>query len=121
MTIGDRIRELRVESGLLQKELAIKINIAANTLSQFESGKANPSYEVLMSFADFFQCSTDYLLGREDDFGNITVQESAPALSPDEKKLLDDYRALNTKNRMHVSAYASIRREEQEDGALKRG
>lgn len=121
MTIGDKIRELRLESGLLQKELASKINIAPNTLSQFESGKANPSYEVLIAFADIFACSTDYLLGRSDDFGNITVLENEPTLSSDEKKLLDDYRALNTKNKIHVSAYASIRREEQENIVLKRG
>ena len=43
MEIGTKIKELRVEYRLKQKELAAKIHIAANTLSQFETGKANPA------------------------------------------------------------------------------
>lgn len=120
MFIGERIRELRLEKDLLQRELAAKIHVAANTLCQFESGKANPSYEVLLSLADFFEVSTDYLLGREDDFGNVTVKSdsSAPSLSPDEARLLETFRKLNVKNRIHVSTYAEIRLEEQdEDGS----
>ncbi len=113
MSIGEKIRELRLERELLQKELAAKIHIAANTLSQFESDKANPSYDVLTSFADFFGVSTDYLLGREDDFGNINVSSSAPALTSEEQHLLDTFRKLNMKNRMHVSTYADIRLEDQ--------
>lgn len=55
MEIGTRIKELRVEYRLKQKELAAKIHIAANTLSQFETGKANPGYDVLITLADFFR------------------------------------------------------------------
>lgn len=97
MSIGEKIRELRLEKDLLQRELAEKIHIAANTLSQFESGKANPSYEVLTALADFFEVSTDYLLGRADDFGVIQIQaekKSADTLSTDEMQLIQDYRAL---------------------------
>ena len=54
MEIGTKIKELRVEYRLKQKELAAKIHIAANTLSQFETGKANPGYDVLITLADFF-------------------------------------------------------------------
>ena len=91
MFTGVKIRELRLEKGLLQKELAEKIHIASNTLSQFESGKANPSYDVLIALADFFEVSTDYLLGREDDFGNVTVYK-ADTLSEEEQKIIDALR-----------------------------
>ena len=91
MSIGKKIRELRLEHNLLQRELAKEIHIAPNTLSQFETGQANPSYEVLSLIADFFQCSTDYLLGREDDFGNVVVQTEKPAPLPqDEQELLQN-------------------------------
>ncbi|MBQ7923817.1 MAG: helix-turn-helix transcriptional regulator [Clostridia bacterium] len=112
-----RVKELRLENGLTQKEFAEKINSTSKNIWAYENFVAVPPLDVLSRMADFFGCSLDFLTGRSDDFGTINT----PALSPDEKKLLDDYRALNTKNRMHVSAYAAIRREEQEDGALKRG
>ena len=81
---------------LTQRELSQKIHIAQNTLSQIENNIANPSYEVLNLIADFFQCSTDYLLGREDDFGNITIKTEKPAdLSDDELKIVKQYRSLH--------------------------
>lgn len=54
METGNIIRDLRLERNLMQKELASKIHIAPNTLSQFEKGKARPSYEVLLALANFF-------------------------------------------------------------------
>ena len=116
-----RFRGILLEFGKSQKEICDELGIRTQKLSNWKTGYSQPSFDDLIMLANYFKISVDYLLGREDDFGNVNVQGSVPALSPDEKKLLDDYRALNTKNRMHVSAYASIRREEQEDGALKRG
>ena len=92
MSIGKKIRELRLEHNLLQRELAKEIHIAPNTLSQFETGQANPSYEVLSLIADFFQCSTDYLLG--------------PQLSADEQELLQIYQSLSPAHRSQVLEYA---------------
>ncbi|HIR23807.1 MAG TPA: helix-turn-helix transcriptional regulator [Candidatus Scatosoma pullicola] len=107
MSIGKKIRELRLEHNLLQRELAKEIHIAPNTLSQFETGQANPSYEVLSLIADFFQCSTDYLLGREDDFGNVVVQTEKPAPLPqDEQELLQIYQSLSPAYRSQVLEYA---------------
>lgn len=68
MEIWTRIRELRTKNGLKQKEPAEKIHVAANTLSQFETGKANPGYDVLITLADFFEVSVDYLPGRADEY-----------------------------------------------------
>lgn len=97
MDIGIKVKELRLENNLTQRELSQKIHIAQNTLSQIENNVANPSYEVLNLIADFFQCSTDYLLGREDDFGNITIKSEKPAdLSDDELTLIEKYRRLQT-------------------------
>ena len=96
MDIGIKVKELHLENNLTQRELSQKIHIAQNTLSQIENNIANPSYEVLNLIADFFQCSTDYLLGREDDFGNITIKTEKPAdLSDDELKIVKQYRSLH--------------------------
>ena len=73
MTIGNKIRELRTEKGLLQKELALKVDFAQSQISNWEKGTTEPSANALIKLADFFDVTTDFLLGREDDFGNVTI------------------------------------------------
>lgn len=64
ITINERITDLRTMSGLSQKELADRINVPTSTLCRIEQGKiANPSNDVLIKLANFFNVSTDYLLG----------------------------------------------------------
>ena len=92
--ISTKLRDLRLEKNLKQKEVAKALNIATNTLSQFENNKGRPSLDVLLAFADFFGCSIDYLVGREDDFGNVSVSSNPSDLSKDEKTLLERFRKL---------------------------
>lgn len=61
---GDRLQELRIEKGLQQKELAEILNIAKSSISMYERGKRVPSADILDAFADFFEVTTDYLMGR---------------------------------------------------------
>lgn len=63
--IGERIRELRLECGLSQTQLADKIGVATNTISQYESGKSKTSIDVLANLAVELDTTTDYLLGLE--------------------------------------------------------
>ncbi|WP_408955790.1 helix-turn-helix domain-containing protein [Natroniella sp. ANB-PHB2] len=64
--IGKRIKKLRTESDLLQKELARDLNLTQQTISLYESGKRQPDYETIEKIADYFKVSVDYLLGRTD-------------------------------------------------------
>ena len=64
--IGSKIKELRIVNGLSQQDLAKKLNAKQNTLSRYENNLARPSYEILVSIAEIFDVSTDYLLGVED-------------------------------------------------------
>ena len=61
----ERLRELRQTMGLTQGELAQQMGIPQNTLSTYETGRHEPDYELLKKFADFFDVTTDYLLGHE--------------------------------------------------------
>ena len=95
--ISKKIKDLRLEKNLKQKDVASAINIATNTLSQFENNKGRPSLEVLSLLADFFNVSLDYLVGREDDFGNVNVASNANnliTLSKDEHTLLEYFSQL---------------------------
>ena len=67
-SFGTRLRSLRKSYGLLGIKLAEDLNIGSNTLSQWESGTREPNYDVLCRLAEYFGVSTDYLLGREEEF-----------------------------------------------------
>ena len=108
-----RLKELREERNLTQNDVATAIHTTRTNIGRWEKGENEPSANFIIQLADFFEVSTDYLLGREDDFGNVSIQNVAPALSADEQRLIDTYRKLNAKNRIHVSAYADVRLEEQ--------
>jgi len=62
--IGERIRQLRKEHRLNQKEFAKILNIQNTTLSQYETGVNTPSDDMKIKIADYFEVSIDYLLGR---------------------------------------------------------
>lgn len=62
----ERLKGLRIENNLTQKELAEKFKIRQQTYAQWESGRTKPKGETLEKFASFFNVSTDYLLGNTD-------------------------------------------------------
>ena len=59
-----RLKELRLQHGFSQEELAEKIGIKQNSYSDWENGKCKPNYEKLEKIADFFGVSLDWLFGR---------------------------------------------------------
>lgn len=72
-SIAYRLRELRLDHGLSQKELADKINVTHSQISRIESGETkNPNVNIIVSVAKLFHVSTDYLLG----LTKITVPKS---------------------------------------------
>lgn len=64
---AERLRQLRKSRGMLQKTLSHELGISFQALSMMETAERWPSIEILAAIADFFEVSTDYLLGRCDD------------------------------------------------------
>ena len=62
----ENIRNLRIDGGYRQKEIAEYLNIKQNTYCQYETGVLNYPVEVLDKLADFYSVSVDYLMGRTD-------------------------------------------------------
>lgn len=60
---GDKLRELRKENNMTQKDIANMFNIKEATVSAWEVGKAQPSIDTIIVLAQYFNVSTDYLLG----------------------------------------------------------
>ena len=62
--VQERLREKRTKLNLTQEAVAQKLKIAQSTYAGYETGKRQPDIETLSKLADFFETSTDYLLGR---------------------------------------------------------
>lgn len=67
MDMGDRIAELRSNAHMSQFQLAKVLGIGTSTLGMYETNKRKPSPKVLKHIADYFNVSTDYLLGRSNN------------------------------------------------------
>lgn len=63
--LGQRLRELREESGLTQKQVAEKLKINPVTYLHYEKSQREPPLALLADLAIFFGVTTDYLLGLE--------------------------------------------------------
>ena len=91
MTTGERIARLRESRNVLQKELAKAINVDPVVLNRIEKGKRSARGEEIKAIADYFNVSTDYLLGRE--------TPKAPALSDEQTIVLKGFNSLNLAGR----------------------
>ena len=84
----NRIRELRKQNKMTQKELAAHLQIADSTLSYWEMGKYEPNHEALKKLSEFFHVSIDYLLcgdisDRETGSGKVPYTKTDNRLLPD--------------------------------------
>jgi len=81
-TFGSRLRELRMKKGLRQEDLALKFKLSKSAIGMYERDEREPSIELIHKFADFFNVSVDYLLGRTDD-PDIFLPPDAEPIDPD--------------------------------------
>ena len=67
--LGQRLKDLRKQKKVGQKEVAELLGVSLRSYQFYESGEYDPSLPNLVALADYFQVSTDYLLGRSDEPG----------------------------------------------------
>ena len=60
-----RLKELRTQRHMLQKDVAQRLGIDRTTYAKYESGASEPNHETLLKLSELFDVSADYLLGRE--------------------------------------------------------
>jgi transcriptional regulator with XRE-family HTH domain len=116
---NERLRRLRKEAGLIQADMAVKLNIKRETYVRYETGTITPPADMIKDISDLFETTTDYLLNKTDDPrlqkkkqapNNIWLEEDIkndPTLSEESKqimlsnlklvKILDGAKALNEK------------------------
>lgn len=74
-TFGELLAELRQDKGMTQKQLGKVLSVSTGTISNYENGVHYPDLEKLVALADYFQVSTDYLLGRENVARSVHTPE----------------------------------------------
>lgn len=63
---GERLRELRESKKLTQKQLAEKLGLNQQDISRYETEQIDLSTEMIRKFCEFFEVSSDFLLGFTD-------------------------------------------------------
>lgn len=94
---AERIKKLRIEKKLTQQELGNKFGLTSTGVSYWESGKANPSMDMINKLSDFFGVTIDYLIGKskidENDEGMILFRKAEQVNENDKKKM---YNIINS-------------------------
>lgn len=106
MYLSEMLKSLRLESGLTQKQLAQRLGISQATITCYENGLREPHIESLIAYADLFDCSVDYLVGRADDLGKRDEGNgNSLILAQEEVALIKQYRKLNKTSRAKLIGY----------------
>lgn len=93
--LGDQIKSLRTAQKLNQVELAQKLGISKQSVSNWENNNILPSVEMVKKIATFFSCSTDYLLEMDNqksfiEYMNLTLEQKTHI-----QQLIGDIQKLN--------------------------
>ena len=93
----NRLKELRKEKNLKQSEVAEELGLGRSTYANYEQGKRFPGKENLITIADYFGVSIDYLLGETDE--KQSADKVINEISKDEE-LLEFYNAVKKNNEL---------------------
>ena len=108
--LGARLKELRKQSGLTQQAVSDQIQVDRTTYTKYENGRVCPDQQGLVSLAELFGVTVDYLLGRKEKPAAPMLtdgNEDAPLLlSPDEKMLIQLFRILTPEEREELTKAA---------------
>ena len=104
-----RLSDLLKEKGLSKRELGKLTEISAQSISDWSTGKVQPTAENIYILATFFNVSTDYLLGLEDDFGskaekNAVKKIVSDDLSGEEIEMIKKIRLLGPYEQTYIKA-----------------
>lgn len=121
--VGERLKLLRERDNIKQKDIAEYLNITQQVYSRYETGGNELPLHHLEKLAEYYQVSTDYIMGR------IPFQQILPALSESfysrisTGEFMNYILKFNKKSRLHLIEYAKYLHwlELQEDDTEKRG
>lgn len=112
MEFKDIVRKLRTDRGWTQEQLAERLGLTKMTISQYETGARNPSFQRIEAIADVFHVDMNYLLGHKDIVVRMSGDETDPAptdsipvmISPIEIEMINAYRHASDEAK-HIILY----------------
>ena len=113
---SERLKRLRMEKGITQKELADRLHISRSTIAGYESLGKEPDGEKLCALADFFGVSVDYLLGVTDS-RELTSPAPAAAKRPVEAAIAGELGSLSDRQLDRLLGYIQALKELPEGAA----
>ncbi len=113
---SERLKRLRMEKGITQKELADRLHISRSTIAGYESLGKEPDGEKLCALADFFGVSVDYLLGGTDSREPISPPPAA-AQRPAEAAIAGELGSLSDRQLDRLLGYIQALKELPEGAA----
>lgn len=96
------LKSLREEANISQRCLADAIGVSQQSINKYENHNIEPDIDTLISIADYFEVSVDYLIGHS-DLRRKLEPTSAYDLNQSEGRLVDAYRKLSEKQRNCVA------------------
>lgn len=101
---NNRLKELRLKKDLLQSKVALDNHVTQETISSYETGRVFPSSDMLVTLADYYNTSIDYILCRTDY--DMKIDDVKPSdLSKSEFNHLNKYRNLSKESQKLVDTY----------------
>lgn len=113
---SERLKKLRMEKGITQKELADRLHISRSTIAGYESLGKEPDGEKLCALADFFGVSVDYLLGGTDS-RELTSPTPVAAQRPAEAAIAGELSSLSDRQLDRLLGYIQALKELPEGAA----
>ena len=93
LTMGDRIKEIRKKNGLTQEQLAEKLDISVEYVSQIERGMKIPSMQIFIKLVEVLDISADYLLrdtvSTHGMYGDKQIASKLERLTPKQRVALE--------------------------------
>lgn len=121
--LAQKLQTLRKQKGVSQSEIAKYIDLSVGAYQNYENGRREANYETLIKFANYFNVSTDYLLGRTvvkqtateqpDPFANIDVSALEKRIIKKYTELDETARALSIELFRQISTVFTTEQEEQ--------
>lgn len=91
MALSEKIYELRKKSGLSQEQLAEQLGVSRQAISKWESGKAVPESDTLISISRYYNVTLDYLMkedGSESEIATEVKGNQAKTNKGNEKRII---------------------------------
>lgn len=115
MTFTERLTELLDEHNISRRQLSIESGIPNTTINNWFNRSSLPTLDIVERLADYFQCSIDYLSGRENYEGNIIINNASTYSIPNELILV--YQELDSMHKNILLGIAKNVLKAQKEGA----